>query len=262
MNHFVWSIDPILFHFGFLKIHWYGLFFALGIFIAYYLLLKEAQSEGVDTQKVEAIFVPTVIGIIIGARLVHCFFYEPDYYISHPLEILKVWKGGLASHGGISGGILGLWWGARRYGVSFMWILSRLSVFALLTASFIRIGNFFNSEILGKATELPWGIIFARIDPLPRHPVMLYEAFGYLVIFILLYIQLYRSIKDKALDWILAGEALILIFTLRIALEWFKTPQADYSTGLILNVGQLLSLPFLIIGAGMFIYGLRLRKND
>ncbi len=260
MNHFVWSTNPILLHLGFLKIHWYGLFFALGVFLAYYLVTKEVESEGVETQRIEAIFIPVVLGVIIGARLAHCLFYEPDFYLSHPIEILKVWKGGLASHGGIAGGILGLWWGAREQKLPFMWLLSRVSIFALITASFIRIGNFFNSEILGKATQVPWAVIFARIDTLPRHPVMLYESLGYFLISFILYIQLNKSIKDKALDWILTGEALIMIFTLRIILEYFKIPQADYSTDTIFNVGQLLSMPFLLIGFGILIYGIKLRK--
>ena len=260
-SHPVWNVDPILLHLGPIHIHWYGLLFALGIFIAYTLVIREARAEGIAPERLEPIFLPVVLGVVIGARLVHCLFYEPDFYLSHPLEILAIWKGGLASHGGILGGILGLWWGARRQKIPFLWLLSRVAVAALPAAALIRIGNFFNSEILGKPTELPWGIVFARVDALPRHPVMLYEALGYLLIFAVLWTYLHRSVRDRALDWMLTGWALVLVFTWRILLEWVKVPQADYSTGLPLNVGQLLSLPFLLLGAGMILYGKKLRRR-
>ena len=254
MTHPVWNIDPLFLRFGPFAIHWYGLLFAAGLLIAYALIRRICRLEGRDPDRLEPIFLYVVIGVVVGARLAHCLFYEPDYYLAHPLEILKIWKGGLASHGGILGGILGLWAGARRQRVPFLWLLSRVTVAALPAAALIRLGNFFNSEILGKPTDLPWGIVFARIDAVPRHPVMLYESLGYLAIFLLLWLYLRHAPRGRALDWRLTGLALLLIFSLRILLEFFKVPQADYATGLFLNVGQLLSLPFLLAGLAMILY--------
>jgi prolipoprotein diacylglyceryl transferase len=258
-----WKTDPILLHLGPLQLHWYGLLFAAGLFTAYSLVRHLARRNGIAPERLEPIFFYVVLGVVLGARLVHCFFYEPGYYLEHPLEILFIWKGGLASHGGILGAILGLWYGARRQGIDFSWLLSRTALSALPTAFFIRLGNFFNSEILGRPTGGQWGITFLRIDPLPRHPVMLYEAFTYLLLFLLLWFTLERSrLPEPFRSYRLLGLILVGVFSARILLEFFKVPQADYATDLPLNVGQLLSLPFLILGILLILYSYRPFKES
>jgi len=256
MQHPVWNVDPILLKLGPLQVHWYGLFFAGGLLLGYAIIRKICQFEGKDPESVDPLFGYVVLGIIIGARLAHCFFYEPDYFLTHPIEILKIWKGGLASHGGLLGAVIGLWLGSRRYHISFGWIVSRLTIPTLLVAAMIRLGNLFNSEILGKPTEAPTAIVFARVDSLPRHPVMLYESFAYFLTFLLL-TAIYRFADRKRLDTLLPGVGLTAVFGARIGLEIFKVPQADYSTGLPLNVGQLLSIPFLLLGIVLIVISYR-----
>jgi prolipoprotein diacylglyceryl transferase len=257
-----WNTDPILLHLGPLRVHWYGLLFAAGLFLAYTLVRRFVRREGIDPQKLEPIFLAVVVGVVAGARLVHCLFYEPGYYLAHPLEIFAVWRGGLASHGGILGGILGLWWGARRQGIDPLWLLSRTAAAGLFAAVFIRIGNFFNSEILGRPTDGPWGVVFARIDTLPRHPVMLYEAAAYGVILILMLLYLRRARPTREYSLRLLGWTLLLIFFARIVLERFKIPQADYGAQLPLSVGQLLSLPFVLAGIALILAGTILSRRS
>jgi len=259
MTHPVWNTDPILLHLGPLQIHWYGLFFAGGLLIGYWVIQKICRMEGKDPQILEPLFLYVVIGIVIGARLAHCFFYEPDYYLTHPLEILMIWKGGLASHGGLVGAFLGLWLGSRKYHVPFGWIVSRLTIPTLFVASMIRLGNLFNSEILGKPTEAATAVIFSRVDFLPRHPVMLYESAAYFLTF-LLSILIYHLAPKEKLVTLLPGVGLTCVFGARIFLERFKVPQADYTTGLPLNVGQLLSLPFLLLGIVLILLSFRTRS--
>lgn len=255
-SHPVWNVDPILLHLGPLQIHWYGLLFAGGILAGYWMMRYICRLEGKDPEILEPLFLYVVVGIVVGARLAHCFFYEPDYYLAHPLEILMVWKGGLASHGGLVGAFVGLWLGSRRHHVPFGWIVSRLTIPTLFVASMIRLGNLFNSEILGKPTDAFTAIVFARVDALPRHPVMLYESAAYFATF-LLTIVIYRFAPRKRLTTLLPGVGLVCVFGARILLERFKVPQADYSTGLPLNVGQLLSLPFLLLGLILVVLSFR-----
>jgi len=256
MAAFHWNVDPVLIQIGPFKIHWYGLLFAGGLLLGYLIIRRICRLEGKDPEMIEPVFLWVVLGIVIGARLALCLFYEPGYYLAHPLEILMIWKGGLASHGGLVGAFLGLWLGSRRHHVPFAWIVSRLTIPTLLVAAMIRLGNLFNSEILGKPTEAPTAIIFSRIDSLPRHPVMLYESFTYFLTFLLL-IAIYRFADRRRLDTLLPGVGLTTVFGARIVLEIFKVPQADYATGLPLNVGQLLSIPFLLLGIVLILVSYR-----
>jgi len=261
MTHPVWNVDPILLKLGPLSIHWYGLLFAGGLLAGYGIIRYICRLEGRDPESIDPLFLYVVLGIVIGARLAHCLFYEPDYYLAHPLEILMVWKGGLASHGGLVGAFVGLWLGSRRHHIPFGWIVSRLSIPTLLVAATIRLGNLFNSEILGKPTDAPTAIVFARVDALPRHPVMLYESLAYWLTFFLL-IFIYRHADRRRLTTLLPGVGLTAVFGARIFLEIFKVPQADYATGLPLNVGQLLSIPFLILGIFLILYSYRPLKES
>jgi prolipoprotein diacylglyceryl transferase len=180
-------------------------------------------------------------------RLVHCLFYDPKYFLAHPLEILEIWKGGYASHGGAIGLLLAVYWYCRRAGrPTYLWLLDRLAIAAVITGAFIRIGNFFNSEIIGVPTDSVFGVVFLRVDALRRHPVQLYEAITYLAIFLVM-LWLYRT-KRATANGVLTGTYLALVFSARFGLEFFKTPQAAYEAGNAITVGQYLSVPFVVVG--------------
>ncbi len=256
MTHFVWNIDPVLLHLGPLQLRWYGLLFVGSFFLGLLLLQYIFKREGKDPALLDTFLVYIMIGAVVGARLMHCFAYEPAFYLSHPLEILKIWKGGLASHGGLIGSILAIWLFSRKYRFDFMWLLSRTAIAGTITAAFVRFGNFFNSEILGKPTDLPWAVIFERVDMLPRHPVQLYEAFSYLVLFAIMML-VYLNTKPKTATQLLPGIFLTYMFTVRFLLEYTKTKQADYTWDLPFTTGQALSLPFILIGILWLLYAWR-----
>jgi len=247
MEYFVWNVDPNIFQFGSVQLRWYGVLFVSSFFIGIWLLQRIYRRENKDDKILENYLIYVIIGVVIGARLAHCLLYEPGYYLSHPLEILYVWKGGLASHGGMIGAIVALYMFANRYDESPIWLISRTTIPGMLTAAFVRIGNLFNSEILGTQTDLPWAIVFQRIDSVPRHPVQLYEAFSYLVIFAML-IVIYRKSTFEFATKILIGVALTAMFSMRFLLEFTKTRQAAYTTDIPLSTGQILSLPFILLG--------------
>ena len=183
-----------------------------------------------------------------GARLGHCLFYDPAYYLRHPLEILAFWKGGLASHGGAVGILIALYWYARRRpDQPYLWLLDRIAVPAALAGSLIRLGNLFNSEILGHPTQVPWAFVFPLFDSTPRHPVQLYESLAYMLVFIIL-LRLYARWRAETPRGSLLGLFLVMIFTSRFFLEFFKEPQAAYERNFALTVGQWLSLPLILAG--------------
>jgi prolipoprotein diacylglyceryl transferase len=251
-----WSIDPVLLNLGGIKVHWYGLIFALGLLGGYNITEWMLKKEQKDTKIIEPLFTYVVVGMIVGSRLAHCLFYDFSYYSKHPLEILFIWQGGLASHGGFFGVILALWLFSKKYNFSLYWLLSRGSIVAMLIASFIRVGNFFNSEIVGIKTNVAWGVIFDRVDSFARHPVVLYESICYFTIFVLL-IFLYKKITLQKFTNIAFGLTLFLGFGSRVFIEQFKSVQSEFATQLPLSMGQLLSIPFIIAGAALLIYGLR-----
>lgn len=197
-----------------------------------------------------------VLGAVVGARLGHCLFYDPAYYFANPLEIMKIWEGGLASHGGTVGMIIAIYTYARQTdGINFIWLLDRMTIPVALGSFFIRIGNFFNSEIIGIPTTVPWAIVFSRVDNLPRHPAQLYEAAVYLFLFILLF-SVYKN-QGKALKpGLLISLLMFIIFGSRFIIEFIKMPQESFEPWLGLNMGQWLSIPFILLGA-IFIYFMR-----
>jgi len=247
MEHFIWNIDPIILHLGPLQLRWYGLFFVGSFFLGLMMLQWIFKREGKDPALLDNFLIYVLVGTVIGARLMHCLAYEPEFYLSHPIEILKVWKGGLASHGGLIGVVIALYFYAKRYQLAFFWLISRVAIVGTITAAFVRFGNFFNSEILGLPSEEPWAIIFSRIDMLPRHPVQLYEAFAYLVLLVIL-LKVYKSVSFSFSTKILPGIFFTYMFTVRFLLEYTKTRQADYTTSLPFSTGQMLSLPFIVLG--------------
>jgi prolipoprotein diacylglyceryl transferase len=247
MEYFKWNADPVLLQLGFLQVYWYGFLF-IGSFGVGLLILKQIfVQENRNPEILESLFVYIVVGAALGARLAHCFFYDPSYYLANPMKIFAIWEGGLASHGGVIGVLLATWMFTRKYNESFMWLLARLAIPAALSGAAIRLGNFINSEIVGQPTDVPWAIIFQRLDNIPRHPSQLYEALAYLIIFVLLWTT-YKSVKNSFATKLLPALWFISIFTVRFFLEFVKTKQAAYSTDLAFTTGQLLSIPFIVLG--------------
>lgn len=244
-----WKASPEILTIGPFQLRWYSLLFAAGFFIGFYLMRSIYRQEKRPEKDLDTLLWYVLIGTIVGARLGHCLFYEPEYYLSHPLAILKVWEGGLASHGGTIGVILALYLYARRHpDQPFLWLADRLAIPTALTATLIRIGNFFNSEIYGHITTVPWAVVFERVDPHPRHPTQLYEALAYLPLFFVLW-GLYR--KGAYTRWKPGqplGLFLVWVFGARLLIELVKEPQEAFDLGLPLNMGQLLSLPFVALG--------------
>ncbi len=248
MEHFIWSVNPIAFSFGSFHVFWYGILFAFAIIAGLQFMKWVYKIEGRDEEVLESMFLYIVIGIVVGARLGHVLFYDPSYYFAHPTKIIAVWEGGLASHGGGAGVILALFLFAKKERINYLWLLDRVAIPTALFGFFVRMGNFMNSEILGVPTQKPWGIIFSRVDMLPRHPAQLYESFSYLFIFLLL-TYLYKTKRNSFKNGFLFGLFLVLIFTVRLLVEFVKVKQADYDTSfLMMTAGQALSIPFLIIG--------------
>ena len=256
MEHFIWNINPILLDFGMLKIRWYGLMFASAFVFGYSVMQWIYKREGKNIEDLDRMLWFLAIGIVVGARLGHVFFYDPAYYFAHPLKIPAIWEGGLASHGGIIGILLAMYLYQRGTNDSYLWLLDRIAFPCTMSGCFIRVGNFFNSEILGTETTLPWGIVFARVDDLPRHPVQLYEAFSYALIFFCL-LAVYKKTYNKPIKGLLFGAVIALVFLVRFCLEFFKTEQAMYDTGLPLTTGQLLSIPFFLVGCGFVVWSLK-----
>lgn len=243
-------VIPILdFH---LALRWYSLMFMLAFGSAYLILKSIFKKEGWPKDTADNLLVVMILSTIIGARLGHCLFYQPEYYLFHPWEILMVWKGGLASHGGAVGIILGCYWFAKKDGrFEFLRVVDRVALVIPLSGMFVRIGNFFNSEILGKPSELPWAVTFTNIDSLPRHPAQLYEAASYLVIFGLMLLY-YRKRGAKTFPGSLFGLCLLLIFSVRFGIEFLKENQVSFESELPINMGQILSIPVALTGAWLF----------
>ena len=256
MLRLVWNIDPVLLHLGPFQLHWYGLLFAAGILAAYRAGIWSFERAGGSAEEASRLLSYVVVGTVVGARLGHCLLYEPGYYLRHPLEILAFWHGGLASHGGALGITFAVWIFARRTGRDVRWLLDRVAVAAPVAAACIRVGNFFNSEIVGRPSTLPWAVVFARVDSSPRHPAMLYEAIAYLVIFAaMLWLERHTDLRDR--PGALTGIVVVLIFGFRFAIEFLKEPQEAFEAALPLDMGQLLSVPAVLLGGWLLVAALR-----
>jgi len=248
MPHLLWNVDPVMLHLGPIELRWYGLLFAGGIIAAYWVGVWSFEQAGGSREETNRLLSYVVVGTIVGARLGHCLLYQPGYYLRHPLEIVAVWRGGLASHGGVAGIVVATWLFGRRTGRSTLWLLDRVAVGAPLAAACIRVGNFFNSEIIGRPSTVPWAVVFSRVDMRPRHPAMLYEAAAYLLIFVMM-VLLDRRTTLRERRGALTGMLLVLVFGARFAIEFLKEPQEAFEAALPLDMGQLLSLPVVLIGA-------------
>ena len=259
-----WKASPEIFSIGNHGIRWYGLMFAVAFFTGYLIFKRFLRADKLTSEMVDSLLVHIAIGTIVGARLGHCFFYEPDYYLKNPLEILKIWKGGLASHGWAIGILLALWLYYRKYKIPFLWLMDRIVIVVALACAFIRIGNFFNSEIYGLPTSLPWGVEFVRntlydsttgalLPTVARHPTQLYEALSYFLIFIASFV-FYRKRNMEIRDGFIFSVFMIALFSARFLIEFVKNDQVAFEAGLSFNMGQLLSLPFIFAGIGMIVW--------
>jgi phosphatidylglycerol:prolipoprotein diacylglycerol transferase len=245
---FVWDLNPQIFS-GMALPRWYGLFFAAGIVIGFMVMKNMFHAEKKDTLLVDRLLIYVFIGMLFGMRLGHCLFYEPETYLADPLRTLKFWEGGYASHGGFAGVIIAVFIFCKKYkDVHFLWLIDRIAVSSMFAAAAIRVGNFFNSEMIGRQTDLPWAVIFKAIEDTPRHPSQLYEAIGFLFIFVLGMIT-YVKTNQKPIPGLLFGLVLVLGFGWRFIVEFSKENQVDFESKLPLNMGQLLSLPFIAAGS-------------
>ncbi|MBU3827236.1 MAG: prolipoprotein diacylglyceryl transferase [Candidatus Anaerobiospirillum merdipullorum] len=258
---FYWNADPIALTLGPVALHWYGILFAGGFVLGYLIMQYMYKKRGWDTNELDRLLIFIFVGTVIGARLGHCLIYEPDFYLSHPMEILKIWHGGLASHGGTIGVLVALFIYFKLYKprYTFFTLADMLCVPIALVCTLIRLGNFMNSEILGIPTDGSWGVIFARLgETFPRHPAQLYEALSYFITFIILGF-IYFKVKRRPQGLIFAL-LFFFIYAARFCIEPFKVEQADYSTHSIFTVGQLLSVPFALGGLLLTIYLLKKGK--
>lgn len=273
ISHITWNPDPVIFEIGRLSIRWYSVFLVLSFYISYRFMINIFKNEGrpVDALISYGLFI--IAGLFLGGRLMHCLAYEPEYYLKYPWDIIKPWRGvlgqnavfvgyqGMSGHGSAIGIVIGIALNSLRTKISMIWMVDRIALFGPLIGFFVRIGNLFNSEILGKPSQLPWAFVFSRSNGIPRHPVQLYEAIAYLVIFIFSY-RYYRKRagNEKAGEFL--GFVLVLVYTSRFAIEFFKAKQSDVELGMFLNMGHLLSIPFIIAGLILVFRPNKMKKID
>ncbi|MDR1747342.1 MAG: prolipoprotein diacylglyceryl transferase [Tannerella sp.] len=253
----IWNVDPAVFHIGPKEIRWYTLAFLIGFVIGYKIVQRMWRKENVNPAWLDPLLYYTFFGMLIGARLGHCLFYAPAEYLANPVDILKVWEGGLASHGGVLGIIVAIYFYSRYVSHrSMLWAFDKLVVPTGLVAALIRLGNLMNSEIYGGPTALPWGFVFMRGSEkfhdaqgalLPCHPTQIYEALCYLLVFGLC-IWLYFRKNAWKKEGFIFGIFLICVFTARFFVEFLKNNQELWEANLPLNMGQLLSIPFVVVG--------------
>lgn len=254
-----WAPDPAVFFLFGNPVRWYSLCWVAALLLGYLNMGRLFRLQGVPQDKLDLVFVYCFVGVLIGARLGHCLFYEPAYYLAHPVEMLLPirriggsWRlvgyEGLASHGGVIGLLLALWLFCRRTGMSLLHILDNMGLITPLSAAFIRLGNLMNSEIVGLPTTLPWGFVFRNNGELfARHPAQLYEALFYLLLFFVFLAVQRRAFQRIGTGWFF-GLCLTTIFTFRFFVEFLKDNQVDFEAYMPLNMGQLLSLPLVLIG--------------
>jgi len=297
LNYITWNVDPVLFQLGALQVRWYGLLWAVGFFLGYFVLRNIYRHEMVSDDWMDKVLFYMLVSTIIGARLGHCLFYEPKYYLSNPLRMLAVWEGGLSSHGGAFGILTGLWIYVKNYNkatkktktekqhITYIWILDRVVVAVCLVGALIRFGNVMNHEIYGTPTSLPWGFVFLRgteqfcgtfdnytpctswasccppEEWLPCHPTGLYEAFFCFVAMGILLWMYYKHDLGIKQPGLMFGTFLVIIFGSRICIEFLKNVQVDFERDMVFDMGQWLSLPFVLVGIGIIVWSFVHRKK-
>ncbi len=250
LGQFVFAIlpSPTINQLGPITIRWYGLLF-LGAFVnGYFIEKKIFQDAGRNIMELEQLLTYILLGTIIGARLGHILFYDPLFYLTHPGEIIAIWHGGLASHGAAIGILAAMYLYVRKKkDMNYLWIADRVVIPVAIGGAFVRTGNFFNSEILGRPTDLPWAVVFEKVNQVPRHPTMLYEALLSIGVFALIW-YMYKRYDGSPPEGSIFGTFLITLFTGRILFEYTKMPQADFAVGWAFSMGQWLSLPLVLFG--------------
>ena len=257
-----WNPDLVFFHLGPLAVRWYGLCWLVGFAVAYLLVRRLYREQKIKDELFDPLFIYCFMGILIGARLGHCIFYEPDYFLTSVRGIIEMFlpirfmaEGGvkfvgyegLASHGGTLGLMIALWLYVKKTKLSLWRVLDNIAIATGSMACFIRLGNLMNSEIIGKVTDVPWAFIFERVDQMPRHPGQLYEAIAYAILFGILW-YLHKQMPEKIGTGWYFGFCLAYIFTFRFFIEYTKEVQEAFEASLPLDMGQILSIPFVILG--------------
>lgn len=258
----LWNPSEIMFRIGSFGVRWYSVCWLVGLMLGYMLMKRLYKEQRIPEEKFDPLFIYIFVSVLVGARLGHCLFYQPDYFLSswnHVVEMFMPihhmadgsWKftgyEGLASHGGVIGMIIAIFIYSWRNKVNVWVVLDNMGVCSCITATFIRLGNLMNSEIIGKVTDVSWAFIFEKVDQYPRHPGQLYEALSYALFFFIIY-ALYRRNSNKVGTGFFVGLCLALVFTARFFIEFTKDIQVDFEAGMALDMGQLLSLPFIAIG--------------
>ena len=271
----LWNPSIEAFHIGPFTFRWYSLCWLVGLLLAYLVVKRLFKEQHIPDEKFDPLFIYCFLGILIGARLGHCIFYQPDYFLTSwqgfvemflPIHFDRAGQWhmtgyqGLASHGGTLGLILALLLYVRKTGVGTWRVLDNIAIATGITACFIRLGNLMNSEIIGKPTDLPWAFIFERVDQLPRHPGQLYEAIAYALLFVIMWI-IYRKRPQYVGTGFFFGLCLTYIFTFRFFIEYTKEVQEAFEASMPLDMGQLLSLPFVAVGAWFMVKGMK-RNNS
>ena len=270
LSFITWSADPTAFTIPLLdkEIRWYGAFFALGFALGSWMVYKIWKNERLNIDWFDKLFFYVIVSATIGARLGHCLFYNPGYYLANPIDILKIWEGGLASHGGTLGIIIAIWIYSKKVTrMSMIWTFDRLVVPVGFVAAFIRLGNLMNHEIYGHPTGLPWGFRFIENLPywehghppvysVPSHPTQIYEALCY-ILTSLICLWMYWKRKDYKYQGLIFGVFMIGIFLTRFFIEFLKNYQEDFEEGMLINMGQILSIPFILAGIWYLYKGLK-----
>ncbi|WP_369752567.1 prolipoprotein diacylglyceryl transferase [Flavobacterium sp. WC2409] len=266
-----WDFDSEIINIYGFPLKYYGLLFACGLLLSMYILKGIFRRENLKDSAHEALFIYGIVGIFVGARLGHCLFYDFEYYSKNLLEIIlpikKTLNGeykfigfaGLASHGGTVGLIISLYLYSKKYEMKYLKTLDLIAIVAPLGATFIRLANLMNSEMIGNPTSMPWAFIFKRVDNIPRHPAQLYEAISYFLIFIIVF-TIYKTKNIKLGNGFLFGLTITLIFIMRILIEFIKINQVDFEKGMSLNMGQILSIPFVLLG--LYFVAFNILKNE
>lgn len=255
MAYIIWNPDSTLLDLGFYELRWYSLLFGTGFVLSYIILKQYFKRENVKEEVLEKLTIYVVLASVIGMRLGHCIFYDWDYYSDHLLEIFLPFRfepefhftgfQGLASHGGAIGILVGIVLFSKKQKINFFWIMDKLALVVPLAGFCIRLGNLMNSEIIGKPASVSWAFVFAQVDNIPRHPGQLYEAIAYLIIFFIVNF-LYKKVHKQ--QGFVFGAFLVLLFTARFIIEFFKAIQSEFEADMTLNMGQWLSIPFVILG--------------
>jgi len=269
LSFITWTARPDIFILGGWEVRWYGLFCAIAFYVGLLMMTKMFKLEKVKEAWADSLFIYVIVATVIGARLGHVFFYAWDYYSQHLLEIFKIWEGGLASHGGSIGIILAIWFYSKNVTHrSMLWTLDRLAVPVAMVAMLIRTGNLMNHEIYGYPTDLPWGFRFIEnvrnwqhgAEPIfsaPSHPTQIYEALSYLAVFVVVSLLYWKVKKAKSQEGLLAGIFFIGVFLSRFIIEFVKEDQEAFEAGWVLNMGQWLSIPFILGGITLVIRALK-----